>query len=205
MAADSSGRGNNGLYTGDVGTPAPSTQVPMGPSGNTRSRLFDRAQRHAVRLANMPAAIRPASELTFGAWYRATSVDTSGAEIISGGDDYVLRLRATRLEFAKRVTSNGTGAYVVCFADMTAHLDGAWHHLAAVTGAGGMALYFDGQAICTNMNGQALRYDRGPDFWVGRHGNGSTSWDFAGNIDDVRVYDRALTATEVQGMRFGNP
>ena len=32
---------------------------------------------------------------------------------------------------------------------------------------------------------------------IGRHGNGSTTFDFTGKIDDVRVYARALCPAEI--------
>jgi hypothetical protein len=197
-ALDASGNNFNGTYLGASGTPTPSTLVPAGGSaGNPFSRAFQRVNQQAVRLANTPALLKPTNGLTVSAWYRATSVDTSGAEIVSAGDNYILRLRAGQIEFAKRITgaTYATCPFVITGAPV--HLDGAWHHLAAVSSPTGMKLYFDGVERCTNARGENLLYDRGPDFWVGRHGNGSTAWDFEGNLDDVRVYPRALAASEI--------
>jgi hypothetical protein len=197
-ALDASGNGFNGTYMGVVGTPAPSMLVPAaGAAGNPFSRVFVRANQHAVRLATIPAALKPANGLTVSAWYRATSVDTSGAELVSAGDQYILRLRAGQIEFAKRITG---ATHVNCAAAISNHLDGAWHHLAAVTSTAGMKLYFDGVERCANTHGENLLYDRGADFWAGRHGNASTAWDFEGNLDDVRVYTRALTPLEITAL-----
>ncbi|MFB9378399.1 LamG-like jellyroll fold domain-containing protein [Kineococcus gynurae] len=75
--------------------------------------------------------------------------------------------------------------------------DGKWHHLVATQGADGMALYVDGVLQGTNPQTQAQDYYG---FWrVG----GDSSWGdsengyFAGSIDDVAIYDRALSADEV--------
>ena len=38
---------------------------------------------------------------------------------------------------------------------------------------------------------------------VARHGDGKTSYNFQGNIDDVRVYDRALAPLEIVGLAAG--
>jgi hypothetical protein len=38
---------------------------------------------------------------------------------------------------------------------------------------------------------------------IGAHGNGQTNRDFAGRIDDVRVYGRALCPSEVQTLFNG--
>jgi hypothetical protein len=201
-ALDASGNGFQGTYLGTVGTPISSTAVPAaGAAGNPLSRAFLKANGQAVRLVATPAALKPANGLTVSAWYRATSVDTSGSEIVSAGDNYVLRLRAGQIEFDKRIkSSTGTGTYASCIFIVSTHLDGAWHHLAAVTSVGGMKLYFDGAEECTNTRGENLLYDRGLDFWVGRHGNGSTTWNFDGNLDDVRVYPRALAASEITAL-----
>jgi hypothetical protein len=201
-ALDASGNAFHGTYLGTAGTPTMSTLVPAaGAASNPFSRAFVKASVQAVRLAATPAALEPANGLTVSAWYRATSVDTSGSEIVSAGDNYVLRLRAGQIEFDKRIkSSTGTGTYASCIFTVSTHLDGAWHHLAAVTSVAGMKLYFDGAEECTNTRGENLLYDRGPDFWVGRHGNGSTTWNFDGNLDDVRVYPRALATSEITAL-----
>ncbi len=40
-------------------------------------------------------------------------------------------------------------------------------------------------------------------FYVGRHGDGQTQFDFGGNIDEVRVYDRALAGSEISALTAG--
>jgi len=65
--------------------------------------------------------------------------------------------------------------------------------------------FVDGNEICNQPLGGDIVYDQGPDFWVGRHGNGSANWDFQGNIDDVRVEGRALDPGEIQSLSQGLP
>jgi hypothetical protein len=66
-----------------------------------------------------------------------------------------------------------------------------------------MVVYFDGLQVCTNTTGANISYTVGTDFWVGRHGAGKTGFDFDGNIDEVRVYTRALTPTEIASLAGG--
>jgi hypothetical protein len=178
-----------------------------------RSLLFNKNDRSAVHVP-MTAVLKPANNFTFAAWYRAlpTEIDTSGGEILSGGNSYLLRVRPTQLEMSKRIA----GAKVAqCFstavsattAAMT-FLDGKWHHLAGVTTPAGIRLYYDGVKMCdlTGGNNNAdVAYDQGPDLWTGRHGSGQTNWDFGGNIDDVRVYNRVLSDPEILSLAQGNP
>ena len=62
-ALDSSGSGFNGTYTGDTGTPTPSTSLPPVRYTNTRSRDFVLANRQAVRLPNFPAGAETDQQL----------------------------------------------------------------------------------------------------------------------------------------------
>jgi Concanavalin A-like lectin/glucanases superfamily len=211
-AFDSSGNNFNGTYIGVTGTPTPSMMLPpavMYP--NAFSRDFVRSGRQAVRLAPMPAALRPTNNLTLSVWYRSTSVDTMGGELrggelISGGDNYLLRLRipdATpppRLDASRRISS---GSDQISFTDASV-LNGSWHHVAVVYATDGIRLYVDGQLRGTpSTNGSNLVYNRGPDFFVGRHGFNEEHWDFEGNIDEVRIYTRVLSAAEITALAQG--
>jgi hypothetical protein len=206
-AFDSSGNGNNGTYEGNgAEVPTASTNVPPTGVQNLRSRTFDRDQREVVQLLAMPQTMRPTNDLTVAAWYRASNVDTGGADIVSAGDTYVLRLRTGSIEFSKRYTNaNGTGAYTQCRVNVTGHLNNQWHHIAGVTTSAGMVLYYDGREVCSNQRGEDLLYDQGQNFYVGRHGDGEQTWDFEGQIDDVRVFGRELTADDIRAMAGSTP
>jgi Concanavalin A-like lectin/glucanases superfamily len=204
-AIDDSGNDLNGTYTGTTGIPAPSTLVPNVSFDDPRSRRFTRANRHAARFANMPTVLQPANDITVSAWYRATGpLDTAGAELVSAGNSYLLRLLPTRIEFSKRYT-NAAGAGATALLDSpdlagSSHLDGKWHHVAAVTTPSGMRLYFDGVEVNASNRGEDIRYDQGRDFWVGRHGNNLATYDFEGNIDEVFVHGRALSGPEIADL-----
>jgi hypothetical protein len=82
-------------------------------------------------------------------------------------------------------------------------LNGAWHHVAGVVSSTGMRVYLDGVEICNNGDTTPVAHDVGPNFFVGRHGAGNEDFDFDGNIDDVRVYNRVLTPSEVAAVAQG--
>jgi hypothetical protein len=200
MAMDGSGGGWHGTYAGASGAPAPSPLVPTVQFANPASRAFTMASRHAIELPAMPAALKPANNLTVSVWFRATQVDTSGSELVSGGNQYLLRIGVSSLRFSRRVV--GTSTSVPCDAPVTGHLDGKWHHVAGVQSTAGMKLYLDGTERCTNTRGEDLRYDGDPGLWIGRHSE-SASYDFDGNLDEVRIYTRALTAGRSGPWRWG--
>jgi hypothetical protein len=213
-AADSSGSNLNGTY---AGTPMPSVVAPLAPLmfANARYLKFNKATPDAVHVT-MTAALKPTNNFTLSAWFRAANVgelDTSGGEIISGGNAYLLRVRPTQLEISKRVTVAGGGAKAIqCFSTgvaASAYLDNKWHHLAGTLGSTtGLKLYFDGVKVCDQTTGDNLTnllYNQGPDLWIGRHGNGENQWDFGGALDDVRIYNRVLGDTEIMMLSKGAP
>jgi hypothetical protein len=91
--------------------------------------------------------------------------------------------------------------YSTCTVMTTEHLNGQWHHVAGVAGPEGMKLYFDGVERCSNTRTDPVVHTR-TNLWVGRNGSGSLD-DFDGNIDDVRIYLRPLSASEIMHLAAG--
>jgi hypothetical protein len=206
-ATDASG---NGLHGGFLNAPAFSTNLPP-VRGDVYSRAFVASTRHAIRLSPAPAALKPQNDLTISLWFRTTRLDIGhdtaprASEALSQGDNYLVRVRDTDVSWTRRsaVQVNGSN-YVSCFSTgVTTQLDGRWHHVAATLSPTGMKVYYDGVEVCSNPHGTPMLYDKGPDLLVGRHGNGSDEWDFDGNIDDVRIYGRALPAAEIAAIAAG--
>ena len=203
LALDSSGGGRAGSFVGDNGSPVTSALVPPVSFTDPASRSFSRSSRHAIRLANMPQAIKPRDTLTLSVWYRATSLDlgssgVQGAELISAGDSYILRVRDDGAEFTVF-----DQIHEKCVMTAPGRLDGNWHHIAGVLSDNGSeGLFRRGRALLGQRQLNAV-YTRGPDFWVGRHGNTGVLYDFDGNVDDVRVYDRSLSAAEIARLAAG--
>ena len=73
-----------------------------------------------------------------------------------------------------------------------------WHHVAAVSGAGGMQLYLDGVRVGTNSyDGSFAATGEGPDNYLGKSHWGA-NLDFLGALDEVRVWSVARTAGEIR-------
>jgi hypothetical protein len=205
VTADSSGNGLSGTFTGGTGIPTPAPPTPASRFPNPRSRTFTRAGQQGVLLAAMPVTLKPTRQLTVAAWFRTTTLDvnagggTPSAELVSAGDNYLLRVRPADIEVSKRIG----GDWVRCFGPVSGHLDGSWHHAATVIDGVTVKVYFDGVEKCSLANAQDLVYDRGNDLWVGRHGQTKAGFDFDGDIDDVRIYGRALPPGEVAALFQG--
>lgn len=90
-----------------------------------------------------------------------------------------------------------TGSTTLTFGDVPTN---AWHHVAIVSDGTTVRAYIDGVQSGSTQN-LALGTTSAP-LQVGSYLDGSTNSDyFSGTIDEVHVYNRALTATEIAGDR----
>ena len=74
--------------------------------------------------------------------------------------------------------------------------------MAVVLGTGGGTLYVDGAAVATNasLTLRPMNLATTANVWLGRSQMSATPI-FDGDIDDFRIYDRALTATEIAAVQ----
>ncbi len=235
-SADSSGNGNTLSWSG---SPTTTTSVPSAISF-TDSRALAMTGSQSASSDNLSgiAALTP-STVTMSAWYKATSADTNGAEIVSGSNTYGLRITSTGVMVMKRISDNtGAADWIEYRVPLSNVLDGKWHQLVGeiVTGTGGgMSVYFDGVVASGNywVNGSngasqlsgsssptaaaaataAIDWDANTESFGLVIGNNpsTTGYQFgkgcsgtACALDDVRVYNRALTAAQVAALAHGN-
>jgi hypothetical protein len=202
-ALDASGNGLHGTYRGVLSLPGPSSNVPILQFANPASRAFIGAYHHEARVDSLPALLRPANEVTLSAWFRTRTVDQGGVSLIAtGGDGYFIAFTSAQVVLGRGTAPAGTEIY--CPAAISNHLDGNWHHVAGVLSSTGMRLYFDGVERCSNGRGESLVYSLSIGLLVGRYTAGDPST-FDGNIDELRIYTRALSAEQVAGLAAGGP
>jgi len=98
-----------------------------------------------------------------------------------------------------------------CFDSAEDITEGEWHHFVAVVGENYNTGYLDGQELANrNYNFGNSSYSqffadviKHEALWIGRgYWNGNTVF-FDGAIDDIRIYDKPLSAQEVQEL-YGN-
>ena len=131
-------------------------------------------------------------------WFKTST--TVGGKLIGFGssqtalsgsyDRHVYMLNTGQLRFG---TYTGVENVVT---SPSAYNDGKWHHMVAEQGPGGMKLFVDAQLVGENPQTGAQNYTG---YWrVGgdRVWAGASSNYFAGQIDEVAVYSRILSADE---------
>ena len=80
----------------------------------------------------------------------------------------------------------------------------SWHHAAlTVDGSGNAILYLDGAQVATAMGANFLdNVANATSMAIGINDDsgGGRQWGFDGLLSDVRVYDGALSAVEIDGL-----
>jgi N-acetylneuraminic acid mutarotase len=78
--------------------------------------------------------------------------------------------------------------------------DGQWHHIGFVWDGSYRSLYVDGTEVATDTNALApLKYSNGG-FFIGTSKTLNAGTFFSGLIDDVRIYNIALSTEEIEAM-----
>jgi hypothetical protein len=75
-----------------------------------------------------------------------------------------------------------------------------WYHVAAIYGGGSLKLYLNGNLVATQSLSGSITADA-TKLTLGRNPNGTDKY-FKGKIDEVRVFNVALTETQLQRMVY---
>lgn len=138
------------------------------------------------------------TNFTISAWVKAGTKDDQQAIVNNrdGGVDgqYQLKLK-----------NSGEASFVVYNSGFQFNLQGTtaiensgnWHHVVGVRDGGDGRLYVDGQQ--EDSGSGTVKDLVALDARIGADGRDS-GWNFKGNIDDVRIYNRALSAWDVRKL-----
>jgi len=191
-ATDSSGNGHNGTLNNSP------TWITPGKIGSGALSFAEGSAGSIHDYVDMGSALVPAtSDSTVSCWARFTTQSTSGSSrrpFVTQGVDF--HFGAQRGPTTTVVFTRGNGQITTS----SSYADSAWHHYALVYSAGTNACYVDGTSVGTFSNSTdisgtntAIGFDLSP---------GQSTRDFAGDIDDFRIYSRALTSDDIRQLYF---
>jgi hypothetical protein len=178
--SDVSGNGNNGTITG-------ATWTTSGKYGN--ALIFNGTD--ALVTINNAASLQLTSGMTLEAWVYPTTVSNKWRDVIyKGNDNYYLEGSSNN---SRRPALGGTfGSPIYGTAALTAN---TWTHLAGTYDGATMSLYINGVQVASRAQTGTIATSTNP-LQIG--GDSIYGQYFAGRIDEVRVYSRALSAAEIQ-------
>ena len=212
-ADDSSGSGNNGML---LGTPLPkfSNDVPSQLGGGQSLSLIGDDQ-HFEQRVEVPtsSSLDIAGAITLAAWVKPTgagwdailakSPSDGSSPNHAGSFEFRIENGGRRLQFLHQ---QGGVNDTVGYSSTGTVNSGSWSHV-AVTVVDGAAVnfYINGALAGTAVHGGNFGSFTTSPLYIGNRGDfASFGTPFDGAIDDVRIYNEALTAAQIQDL-FGPP
>jgi len=142
------------------------------------------------------------NQLTVTAWIKVNQFDKLYQSIITKGDNSWRLARAgatNNIEFACDGTAiikwNGKGEVPWSVSGTTSTNDGKWHHIAGVFDSSALYLYIDGVLEAAKSEANSISISN-YNVCIGTNAQ-ITGRDWNGFIDDVRIYDYALSQAQI--------
>ncbi|MEV6932012.1 LamG-like jellyroll fold domain-containing protein [Dactylosporangium sp. NPDC051485] len=182
-ATDVSGNGNDGTITGATAT-----------AGKYGGALQFHGGTDMVKVPSS-ASLNASTGLTMAAWVQPTAAQSGWRTIMHKETDaWFLNAGSDSgpLKPAGGVTTGSSDSVVY---GTTANPLNQWTHVALTYDGANLRLYVNGTLVSTKAKTGTLKQTTGP---LSIGGNAPYGEYFTGLIDEARVYNRALSATEVQ-------
>ncbi|NCC23171.1 MAG: LamG domain-containing protein [Alphaproteobacteria bacterium] len=188
-AADISGNGNDGSLQGGIDA---STDFVVGKTG--RAASLDSAGEYiqvAGQLGNPP-------NITIAAWVMYEGSDDQN-QPVSIGDHVGLNIDWSASGIPTQGFYNGVGGVWRRTGSTTEIGGSGWNHVVYTIDDSNdvQKFYLNGALADTTNYTESIDYSTARNTHIGKEGLTSSNWQFEGKIDDVRIYDRVLTADEV--------
>lgn len=194
---DSTGNGNYGNMTNDVYCTG------EGALGRGVGCVFDAGGGDYVDIRK--DLVSSWKNFTISAWVKAADATPDENKYIAlqwgAADTDTFRLYLTAVSgFIKLGITESTQPPATETEAQTANSlpDENWHHIVGVWDGSTIDIYIDGNSNVTTPPTHADVFVTGPSAKLTIGDTGTSSWD--GNIDDVRIYNRSLTANEVKRL-----
>ncbi len=151
-------------------------------------------------------ALAPTSAVSFGAWFKTTdfsSLQRIVTKAFFGGYGLELNPTLSAIVASVNVTgaNNGASTTTYPFSSLSTN---KWYHAFATYDGTTLKLYINGVLVSSRVVGGSIAYTYNNYLCIAAstnsnlcNGGGNR---FAGSLDDVRVYNRALSASEVQAL-----
>ena len=191
MLADASNNGNNGSFNGTVA---------WGPGvGGSGLQFFDN---NGYVIVPAAAGALAAGDFSVSAWIKTTDADfdiIGNRHSVAHGAFWTVMISPTgKLKLEIDQDSVGTNYFVM--AGATSVNNGNWRHLAVVRTGNAVKLYVDGVLDGSGTAPGATNVSSGGTVLIGDNPYINKNVKFGGLLDEIRVFGRQLSGTEIQTL-----
>ena len=120
----------------------------------------------------------------------------------SGGYPYVIRYERSSGKVSARRFESSPNRSNPSVASITSFDDGKFHHIAFVKEGETLSLYVDGELEDTATDTTSANTTNDSPLFIGNRGGSTGENFFAGEVDELRIWSKARTATEIRAARF---
>jgi len=180
---DTSGNGNNGTLQGGASWTT---------SGKYGGAISFNGTNAYINVPNS-SSLQVTSAMTLEAWVNPSLVNGAWRDVIyKGNDNYYLEADSTGIKPVAGGTFGGSNGNAIGTGALTVN---TWAHLAGTYDGATLRLYVNGVQVSSVAKTGAITASTnalqiGGDSIYGQY--------FPGTIDEIRIYNRALSATEIQ-------
>ncbi|MGH2613206.1 MAG: LamG-like jellyroll fold domain-containing protein [Rhabdochlamydiaceae bacterium] len=201
-ATDSSGNGNTGTLNNSAITHSTSIVAPITCFSNPASLHFPGVQADYVSVPDN-SSFDPATQITIAFWMNPDTVSINYQHMVFKYNGN-LTAYGVWLHNANVYMETNNNSIHSLTSNATVSV-GDWHYIAVTFDGTTQKLYIDGsldnEATPSGMTG--ISYGTDPSEYPLKIGSGDYNNGFEGYIDDVRFYDRALSASEISNLAGG--
>ena len=201
-AKDKSGNHNDGIMHG--------TRPTADRKGRLNSAMLF-GEGNFITVPSSPSLNSPKDQITITAWIRVNEWYNNkwgqSAYILSKAVDDVKDVAYCFIFFATRHEVNNGGIAAGNISSVScSHLYGGWHHVAMVSDGKIVKVYIDGIIVGASTVANRLdRHGRGGEMFIGRNPPiWGTEW-LVGAMDELRIYNRALSDDEIKAVYEADP
>ena len=195
-ADDISGSGNHGIVYGAVLT--------EDRNGNPNSAYQFNGIDSYIDFGSSDLGLTSSSEITFCAWVKPDQPTTYHSQVLSSEQFYRPYMIKTR-GLSSAVTAQcmvrtvGGGTYID--SDVGGIIIGNWYHIACTYDGSIVSIYVDGE-LQNSASQSGLLKVSSQHILAGANSTSPPSGFFHGAIDDIRIWNRALSESEIQDLQY---
>jgi hypothetical protein len=189
-ADDESGNGNNGTILGGV-------NAAHDRFGNPGSAFRFDGSTGYITVPNSPSLQKPDSSVSVLAWVNVENWYNTWAGLVAKSESAARGQYALAFQDGGRIDVDVASTYVWFFTGLPFQ-PGQWYFAAYTWDGDTIRVYVNGELIDSKQYSIPPTVDSHP-LELGRHTPGNTEY-LDGTLDDVRIFDRALTGDEIQEL-----